>query len=97
MDKILKFCFCFWLWELKLFRDSLYRQKVAGDINSLNLLVLYNFHREHSLLKIKKKLSPIINVKNITKSSLAGHTVDFVGYDMYWLIHLHKRVSSDEA
>ena len=38
--KILKFCFCFLFWELKLFHDCSYRQKVAGDINSLNLLVL---------------------------------------------------------
>ena len=35
------------------------------------LIFLYNFHREHSLLKlIIKKLSPKINVKNIKKSSL---------------------------
>ena len=31
-----KFLFC----ELKLFHDSSYKQKVAGDINSLNLLVV---------------------------------------------------------
>ena len=39
LDKILTFCFCFLFWELRLFHDSLYRQKVAGDLNSLNLLV----------------------------------------------------------
>ena len=39
LDKILKFCFCFVFCELKLFHDCSYRQKVAGDINSLNLLV----------------------------------------------------------
>ena len=27
----------------KLFHDSSYRQKVAGDINSLNLLIFYAF------------------------------------------------------
>ena len=33
------------------------------------LIFLYNFHREHSLLKLViKKLSPKINVKNIKKS-----------------------------
>ena len=36
---MLWFCVCFLFWELKLFHDSSYRQKVAGDINSLNLLV----------------------------------------------------------
>ena len=41
MDKILKFCFCFLFCELKLFHDSSYRQKVAGDINSLNLHVFF--------------------------------------------------------
>ena len=39
LDKILKFSFCFLFCELKLFHNSLYRQKVAGDIISLNLLV----------------------------------------------------------
>ena len=36
---MLWFCFCFLFCELKLFHDGSYRQKVAGDINSLNLLV----------------------------------------------------------
>ena len=35
-------------------------------MEKLALIFLYNFHREHSLLKsIIKKVSPKINVKNI--------------------------------
>ena len=41
MDMLwIKFLVLFLFWELKLFHDSSCRQKVAGDINSLNLLVL---------------------------------------------------------
>ena len=36
---MLWFCFCFLFCKHKLFHDSSYRQIVAGDINSLNLLV----------------------------------------------------------
>ena len=36
---MLWFCFCFLFCKLKLFHNSSYRQKKAGDINSLNLLV----------------------------------------------------------
>ena len=45
-DKILKFCFCFLFCTLKLFHDKSYRQKVAGDINSLNLLFFHFTDRE---------------------------------------------------
>ena len=39
----------------------------------LALIFLYNFHHDHSLLKLQtKKLSPKINVKNIKKSSLTS-------------------------
>ena len=40
-------------------------------MEKLALIFLYNFHREHSLLKsIIKKFSPKINVKKHKKSSL---------------------------
>ena len=40
-------------------------------LEKLTLIFLYNFHREHGLIKlIRKKLSPKINVKKNKKSSL---------------------------
>ena len=53
-------------------------------LEKLALIFLYNFHREHSLLKsIIKKLSPKINVKNIKKSSIViGYENNF-DFDMY--------------
>ena len=42
-------------------------------MEKLALIFLYNFHREHNLLKIViKKLSPKINVKNIKKTEFSS-------------------------
>ena len=41
-------------------------RRVNCSLEKLALIFLYNFHREHSLLKsIIKMVSPKINVKNI--------------------------------
>ena len=56
------------------------------------LRFLYNFHREHSLLKsIIKKLSPKINVKNIKKFS---RFVDFSQNRQGRLVHVRTVVAA---
>ena len=46
---------------------DLFKPQTLDFLEKLALIILYNFHREHSLLnlKIKMKLSPKINVKDI--------------------------------
>ena len=45
---------------------NLFAQQTWDLLEKLALIFLYNFHREHGLIKlIRKKLSPKINVKNI--------------------------------
>ena len=44
----------------------MFAPQTSDLLEKLALIFLYNFYREHSLLKLKnKKLSPKINVKNI--------------------------------
>ena len=45
--------------------------QTSDFLEKVALIFLYNFHREHSLLKLNiKKLLPKINVKNIKKINL---------------------------
>ena len=45
---------------------NLFAPQTWDLLEKLALIFLYNFHREHGLIKlIRKKLSPKINVKNI--------------------------------
>ena len=47
-----------------------------NHLEKLALIFLFNFHHEHSLLKLViKKLSPKINVKNIKTRVKSGHNI----------------------
>ena len=58
---------------------NLFAPQTLDLLETLALIFLYNFHREHGLIKlIRKKLSPKINVKNI-KNRVVGYSI-FVQY-----------------
>ena len=63
---------------MKNLKECIYAQGLLQHLGLWNhlkksaLIFLYNFHREHSLLKLViKKLSPKINLKNIKKLELS--------------------------